>query len=436
MAMSAPRRSAADLPRAPLELVHPFVLQGGAVTGAELLADPAGPRAVELLRVYRLVLAWTAGGGDPDRDAVLRLEARFLSRLDHDALAAPLAVLAVALLDPAGADRSRVARACLCVAEWAVERNANQTAISFTQLAALACPTQARYAWMTGRFLRRQGSLRDAERWLRRTHRVAVWTGDPEASGLSLNSLGNLNLAAGRYQVARRLLFRALRVSRRHGLRHLEGEISHDLFVAHAERGEIAPAERFAIDAFAIYGSTHPRLPMLAHDVAQFWSERGCYWRTLPIFLALLPRFEHPAERARVLAGAARAAGALSLRSRFEDLWNDLQKVLSAVDDARTAASALHEVGIGAMSLGEWRLAETVFIRAQVLAEACGAADVSGRVDVALAQVRKQAEIAPAHPRNRELDAAHPGDLLAIGLVRTLKCAEDTEASGQVWSTG
>ncbi|HEX9939447.1 MAG TPA: tetratricopeptide repeat protein, partial [Longimicrobium sp.] len=314
--MAARRRSDSELPHAPLELLHPLLLPGADIPGAEILGElGCTPDATTLLQLYRAVLAWSAHPENSpalDSASLERTEFALLSRGD-DPLASPAGLLAGYMAQPEAATQREVAWVCICIADWATERGARATALRFTEAAALAWPRHARYAWMVARMLRAQNKVRESEAWFRRAHRVAVWSDDWEAQARTLNSLGNLNRTIGRLPLAKRLNLRARRVAHRHDLTGLEAEVTHDLFITSAEMKAFEQAEAFAAEAFKMYGRTHPRLPMLMHDVAQFWVDQGHYERAFPVLTALVRRFDNPSESIRVLAAATHAAGALGL---------------------------------------------------------------------------------------------------------------------------
>jgi hypothetical protein len=97
----------------------------------------------------------------------------------------PLAVLARELARPDGPDRERVAWACLCVTEWALETGAVATGLAFAEAAARAWPEQGRYAWAAGQLLRAHGDRHGADLWLRRAARAAERAGDWEGQARS-----------------------------------------------------------------------------------------------------------------------------------------------------------------------------------------------------------------------------------------------------------
>jgi tetratricopeptide (TPR) repeat protein len=422
--MSRRRRSDADLPKAPLELAHPMTVPGGAVAGAELAADATGPHATMLFRVYRIVLAWTSGAkAEADPDALRRLEQSLLERMDDDEPAAPLAVLVALVQSPdPDADRSRAAWACMCLAEWAIDRGARRTAIAFTQLAALIAPRNSRYAWLAARLVFAEGDLREAEPWYRRAHRVAVWTDDWEGQARALNSLGLSYYDRGGYRRAKRYYGQAIKVAQRRGIREVEGMVAHNLFVVHTEAGEADLAEHYGLRAYELYGPKHPRLHLLVGDFALFWTFQGFYERTLPLFLALRKRVTDPEDLIRIAAAVARSAGGTGDRREFTRAWTDVWRLTEVVSSSVLVADALYEAGIGAANLAEFGFAFQAFTAALDVAVRKGVPKTASSAEIALAKLAAGENPDPAPARN-ETQPTDSADRLVRKLVLSLESA-------------
>lgn len=219
------RRGGADLPRAPLELLHPLQVPGAEIPGLRILDEIRECEGSILWKLYRTVLAWSApsAGGDPDpgdRGELERFEVELLLRADPFGSAAGL--LAGYMARPGTAVPKRVAWACTCLAEWAADRGARETALVVSEAAALSWPRHARYAWVVACMYRAAVRPVLATHWFVRAYRVAVWTYDWEAQVQCLRGLAGLTesiSAAGAFRA------RALRVAHRWGLASLEAEI-------------------------------------------------------------------------------------------------------------------------------------------------------------------------------------------------------------------
>ncbi|HEX8904898.1 MAG TPA: hypothetical protein VF771_08675, partial [Longimicrobiaceae bacterium] len=151
--------------------------------------------------------------------------------------------------------------------------------------------------------------MREAEFWLRRSHRIAVWTGDAYAQTIALSSLGVLAYLSGNQGRAERRLGKALTVAVRNGLRVLEGEVLHNLMGIEIERHEYARAEEYAVRVMERYLPGHERLPALAHDIATLWMDQGHFARALPVIRSIIPRFVEADLRFQAYAAMVRAAG-------------------------------------------------------------------------------------------------------------------------------
>ena len=77
--MGVPPRRRDDLPRAPLELLHPLALPGGDAAGVEILAELPRAQGVPLFSVFRAALSWSSGSSEGED--VSRLESHALARL-------------------------------------------------------------------------------------------------------------------------------------------------------------------------------------------------------------------------------------------------------------------------------------------------------------------------------------------------------------------
>jgi tetratricopeptide (TPR) repeat protein len=375
-----------------LELSDPLTLPGGAVTGAEVLTELPGELAVLCFDLLRIVHAFAADGGDSgwyDHSLLSSWEEALLVGDLDGGLRAPVCVALRQLVDPAATDVDLLSKSCLLISEWALERKADRTSLAFTRAAALVWPSNPRLAYLTGR---RYGSAlhyRDAELWLRRAARIALWYEDAETYAHALTSLGVLHYRQGGYPKARAFLDRAAKIARRNSLRTLEGEIYHDRFTVAFVSGEKVGVEQYARNAFERYLPSHHRLPALAYDVAYYWLTIGWAARALEIFTKLEPLFPEPQHRFQVLSAAARAAGALHDRSAFQRLWGEASVVALSLPAGNTLAAALIDLAYGAAHLGDWQHAESALLRALDFASANGLREECIKAEDGLAAVRR-----------------------------------------------
>lgn len=416
--MVHPRRTRAELPRAPLELLHPLALPSAAATGVEILSELPRAQAMPLFTLFRATLAWSAGASDGED--VGRVERHALSRLGEGGCWPGIAVVAMNVSAPPGEDRDEVARACLSLADWALSQKAQGTALAFAGLAALVWPRHPRYAWVYARLLRGNGRMREAEQWFRRSHRIAVWLGDWEAQVKSLNSLGVLSYLTGNYRRAESRLTRALALASKRGLRLSRGEILHDLFVLELNRQEFARAEAYAAGALRHYLPKHDRLPALAHDLACLWLDQGHFSRALPLLRAVIRHMDEPAERFQSYAAAARAAGGAGDETAFEWAWRAAHDTAAQFDESRMRGAALVDLGRGASSLGRWPEAIQSFERARFVAARHGETGVLVTAEAGLTAAAAERGVdTPARPQRRS--GAGSADAVAREMIDALQ---------------
>ena len=377
-----------------LRLSLPAVRSNGSFEGADILAEGAAVPAILLCQVYRGVMAWAltpaaehAGLFPPHAAAETR---RLMAESAvPEQLRPALEVICDLFGDPGGADPGRVADACARIGEWADGRDdAQATAFGFMQAAATCSPNDARMAYRAGSIARHHAQWDVADFWFRHGVAVGRRTRDWEGHATAYLALGNSYTQRGRYASAKREHLKALRVSKRHGLRELQGKAYHDLLIVSIELREWLEAEGCAQKAFYAYGPTHSNVRILAHDVAYLWNIRGHFERALPVFRALLPHFDQPQARIRVLAGIGRAAGGANHREQFFSAWNEVQRITPAIERSPSVPASLLQITYGAAALQEWELAESGAEYALQTALDRGEADIVAEAEQTLAAIR------------------------------------------------
>jgi tetratricopeptide (TPR) repeat protein len=260
-----------------------------------------------------------------------------------------------------------VSRACDAVSEWAEGEGHTGTALAWARAAAGAYPPNVAAAQRVGIMARQRADYAAAEAWLQHAGAMSRRHGDWYGFALSLNSLGNLHRIRGEFALARGHLVKALFAARRprgrveggrKQLHQLEGEILHDLLTVAVYTGDFAGAERFAAEAYERMRMGHRRLPVLAHDVAGLWMERGYFARGLQVFEAVLPHMQNPEVRGRVLTNLLRAAGASGRQDIFQKHCDEARTILETLAPAETPAASWACFARGAASLGYWDAAE------------------------------------------------------------------------------
>jgi tetratricopeptide (TPR) repeat protein len=381
------------LPNAPLELSDPVSLPEGDVAGAEVMAELGPEHAVLLFRVLRITHAWAADAGASgwyDADVLRSLEEEVLTGGIDEHLRSAVAVLLGELVDPAATDVARLSLCCLQICEWAKERGAAKTSLAFSRAAALVWPTNGALAYLAGRRYRSAGQMKEADLWLRRAARVALWYSDWETYARVLTSLGTTAYRQGDYPLSRAYLDRALRVADRHGLRTLAGEIYHDRFTVAYISEEKRGAEEFARAALERYLPFHERLRALEYDFAYYWLTRGYAAKALDALRALLPHFPQPAHRLQVVSASTRAAGALGDRAAFDEFWAAAWTLMAELAACAILPAAVLDLGYGAGHVQQWEHAETAFQRAREISRATEQPEDERLAGAALAAVGRR----------------------------------------------
>jgi tetratricopeptide (TPR) repeat protein len=385
-----------------------------------------------LLVLYRSVLLWADTPGDERRTLFAAGDADRPPQLDGapfpEGLADAFRDLGAVRTEPARVRAAQVSRACDAVSAWAEGEGHTGTALAWARAAASAYPPNVAAAHRVGIMARRRADYATAEAWLQHAGSMARRHGDWYGYVLSLNSLGNLDAQRGEFGQARAHLAKALAAARRprgrvegglKRLRLLEGDILHDLLMVAAYSGDYAGAERFAAEAFERMRAGHQRLPVLAHDVAVLWMERGNFGRALQVFDAILPSIRNPNERLLVRCNLARCAGAEGRAEVYARTAVEVWDLIGGRPPSSIPAGVYVNLARGAAGIRLWEDAE----RAAVLASE--AAEVRQEVDQ-LAAARPLLESIRLHryadetPKPTSALAERASRLLATKLVEAL----------------
>ena len=386
-----------------------------------------------LLLLYRSVLLWAEtpaaergtlfGGGGADG-------------LDAPPDGAPLAVelteafrdLRAVRTEPGQVRPAVVSRACDAVSEWAESEGHTGTALAWARAAASAYPPNVAAAHRVGIMARQRADYATSEAWLQHAGAMSRRHGDWYGFALSLNSLGNLHRIRGEFALARGHLMKALFAARRprgrveggrKQLRQLEGEILHDLMTVAAYFGDYTGAERFAVEAFERMRAGHQRLPVLAHDVAVMWMERGYFGRALQVFEALLPFIRDTQARLLVCCNLVRCAGAERRVDIYTRSAADVWALVRGASAGMVRAVVFTNLARGAAGLRLWEDAERAAVLATEAAVARQEADQMATVTPLLEGILVR-RYADAGPEPTSALAERTSRSLAAGLVETL----------------
>lgn len=388
-----------------------------------------------LMVLYRHVLLWAetppaerASLYPPSSASVLPAQLDTLIDLP-ETLASALRALCAVRDAPGEVRAAEVSRACDELSAWAEEAGHLGTAIAWARAAATAYPANVAAAYRVGILARRRAEYPTAEAWLQQAAGLARRHGDWYAYVLALNSWGNLYTQRGEFARAAALLDKAVRAARRprgriqggrKRLRRLEADILHDRMTVAMYREDYAGAERFAAEAFERMRSGHGRLPMLAHDVALLWMERGYFARALPVFEAVRPHFTNARERLLLCCNLARCAGVEGQADLYARTAAEVWDLIRGAAPGTTPAGVYTNLARGAAGLRRWEDAEAVAMLAAEAAAAREEADQTAVIPALLESIRlhRFADVSPQPASPLEERAARS---LAAGLVESLQ---------------
>lgn len=352
----------------------------------DLLRDDTGPLGFLLWRIISDVLLWT-GCPAEDRAGLFRDAPRDRGEpLAYATLAAPelrepLQVLLTVSVTPELADAGAVAEACGRVVEWAEARDMKETALQFAEAAARIEPEVSRRAYTPGRLCRRLGAHHRSAVWYWRAARLARRAQKLGVKGSEIDfanahlGLGNLELDLGHFERAQQHYWKAVQASLRVGRKSLAGSAHHNLLHVMIATERFAEAREHAQAAAKFYPAGHPRLPILAHDIALLWLWQGYFSSALPILKLVLPLIKGQRERILVLASLARCAAAIKDHICYERAAAEV--VAMAAGNSEMADSSLYHIAEGARSFWEWDKAEILATRALSLAHERGNSPVA-----------------------------------------------------------
>ncbi len=315
---------------------------------------------------------------------------------------------------------AEVAGACRKVSEWAEGQSLQKTAIAFAQAAAIVWPGSAECAYKVGLLARRQGEYARAESWFRRSIAITRRLPDMQSRALSWIGLGKVYLLRGRTGSAEVAFRRALRAATRSGLTGPKAMALHDLFALAVETHRVSEAQALAQQAARAFGATHPRLPILAHDIAAFWFSLGFFERAQVVFSAVLPFIRRSSERLQVLSSIARAAGGAGKAAVFTDAWVEAWRLIDTDQRMECVATSALKLAYGSASLADWERAELAASYARNLSEARREREVFEQAEGVLDAVAKRQFREVFATSSAVAEVEKGADVLADGLVRKL----------------
>src|SRR4051794_4554496 len=407
--------------------VPPALVHGDeSLEGSELLEEFSGAAGLALWQSMRDATLW-AGARESEERAGLFRPGAYEQRLRQieaagldAALDAPLRTLAAVSRDPEAAREDDILTACRDIANWAEAQEKLGTAISMAQAGALAAPANAAAGFRVGQLARSKAEYARAESWFRRVIGLGRQAKDWASYSEAFLGLGNLYLRRGNVPAARRFFIRGLRAARRHGLRDIVARALHDLFVIAVDSAPPTEALEYARAAFKAYGSAHPKLPVLGHDLAYFWMQRGRFAQALSVFQGLMPHIVEPCERMQNLADIGRSAGGAGNRAVFDEAWSELWSFAGDWYTRPTASQALLDMARGAASLKDWSRAERAATTSRDVAQRREEARVALEAEALLDSVTRKRNLEMAQPAVVGAEEEAQSEGLAAELIKTL----------------
>jgi tetratricopeptide (TPR) repeat protein len=327
--------------------------------GATILDELRSPVGVVLWQTVHDLILWASTpperrGALWDRRALAKRDRQLREADLEDQLRPWLTVLGGILREGRAVPVEELVGAARKVSDWADATGLPKTAIWYAQAAALIAPMVAEYAFHVGTLCHfRLTDHTRAVTWYARAIGLSKRRADPVTYSRAYRRMGQILMQRGAFEVAERAFRRAYKYARRSGERAVAGEALHDLFSLAVETGRKREAEELANRAFTAYPPAHPRLVMLAHDVAVLWMLQGHHARALPILQSVRAMELDLGVRLMVVSGIARAAGGAGDRDAFLSAWVETWGIIDANPHLECVTSSLVRLAYGSASLGD-----------------------------------------------------------------------------------
>lgn len=332
--------------------------------GWRILSEVPGNLGLALWQAVRDAELWAWA---PEREGLFRPGAaerrrQILEAADVPAeLTAALDVLTGLVTHPADVHPDLASMACSRLARWAEASGSLATALAFGQAAALARPERGRLAVEVGRLAAECGDPARGEAWLRRAVGLcrremgAASHGATGAYARAWVELGNLYGARDEQDRARRAYVRAFRSSKRSGEREPRGQALWGLGRLDMRAGRYNEAEKVLRPALRLLRENFVARADVAHDLAEVWLRQGDAARAAPVLQRLLLERTTPGEQLRTLSLLCLAAAQCDDPSAASDAWHRAQAVSAELPPSASHALALQDLARGAAVAGESR---------------------------------------------------------------------------------
>jgi tetratricopeptide (TPR) repeat protein len=300
------------------------------------------------------------------------VELRRNAVLEAPELADALSIFGELTSQPLTATEGLLASACDVVARWAVERGYIETAIQFSEAAAVLdrlCPRRARIA---GKLAREASDFPRAEVWFERSIGLARKQARWKEYTRAHLGVGIMYMRLGKEFLAQKHFNTASAVAMREGHEWLAAEAQHDLFHFMTVRGRYTEGELHARRALAWYPKHNGRFPFFIADVAFLFVCKRNYTPAV-LLLREFARKIKPPHNVLGLSLLARALASAGKRGEFTRRRVSLLRLLEKHKEYEAAV--------------RWNLAH-----AEWAAGMWEAATANARLAVDLARQRQDAE--------------------------------------------
>jgi tetratricopeptide (TPR) repeat protein len=323
-----------------------------------LLRDPAFPEAFEsaaildevrgdlglvLWQISRDVLLW-ASAGPEQRAGLFAVQEPVSADATDELLHETVRELSGTLLkNGCEGEAKRVVDCCRTVARWAVNAGLERTALAFAQAAAAASAGDAGRYVDAGRLLVRYRRRTAAETWFRRGIALARRAGDWGSYAEAWLELGWLHASQGATENATFALKRALKVSARHGVRHVRARAHYGMMRVLSAVADYEAARRHGAMSLRWYGG-HREHTGVTHELAALMMEQDPVANASEcskMLRSVLPLRRSGADRIATLTLLVRAAGYAGQDAIVADAWFDAARAIDGLGASPDAAHRL-----------------------------------------------------------------------------------------------
>lgn len=422
MRARAKRRST---PKRPHRVPPPLSLETESLDGMPILRESAADLGLLLWQTIRGVELW-ASLPESERGEAFSTEAyaeRVASIRTWEIPVEVVGPVTAAASVLRGGEAGKVVSAMRELAGWAEETERPGTALAAMRTAARCASDDAELAFETGRLAWATGDRGMAEMWFRQAITRARRTEDRMTFANGYLALTSVLIDRGSIPMAKKTAVRALRITERYSLHELRGVAHHTMAgIAIAEENDRASLHHARL-ALRYYEPRHPRLPMLASDLAYRWLLKGYFQPAAVLFQAVQPLIERPRERLFLYANLARTAAGAGDEALFETARDAVRALASSPGNERWEVDALLEVAHGAVLLGRHGATEALLLDVIKGAELVGKHQVRHHAEVLLDTLRSEQAAAEFRLENRRRNPPRQISALATELADALPAA-------------